>query len=223
MTTSANYQTLIQIRDAGLEHDVRPLYGSELPYHNFDHALDTLEAGGKIIERCRQEAIVLDPRVVYFALLFHDAGYHEDHRELGFDSKESYSAHLAVTELGKRSVSREILDQVDKAIMSTHHDGSFVTAEQRAVRAADLSGLAAPYRVFLVNTLNLKREYELLHETTQSWDEWRHQAAATIERYLSQDIPLTSYFLNKDGNSAFCDAVRKNLQQLLEEPDPEAP
>jgi hypothetical protein len=48
------------------------------------------------VERCLKEGVPINGEVVYYALLFHDAGYHENHASMGFTSKEVYSAHLAV-------------------------------------------------------------------------------------------------------------------------------
>ena len=205
------------IRDLDLETETEPLYSAELPYHNFQHAIDTIRAANNIIGRCIEEGIRVDDRVVYFALLFHDAGFRDDHVALGFSTKEAYSADLATNRLIKRGESKRTTDKVVAAILSTHKDASFITVEQKAVRAADLSGLAADYEIFLQNTANLKAEFELFGDTKLSWGEWVKIASETIRFYLSQEIRLTSYFVNEHGESAFHQAVRENLERLVAE------
>jgi predicted metal-dependent HD superfamily phosphohydrolase len=200
-----------------LEKEVEKLYSADLPYHNFQHALDAIGAAEIIVGRCQAEGITVDHQVVYYALLFHDAGFQDDHLALGFDTKESYAADLAARALEQRGVPSGTIDKVVAAILGTHKDGKFVTAEQKSVRAADLSSLAADYATFKQNSADLKAEYELFNRKQLSWREWVEHASHTIRFYLSQEIGLTSYFTNESGESAFHQAVRENLERLLSE------
>ncbi|MEQ8662418.1 MAG: hypothetical protein RLW62_16510 [Gammaproteobacteria bacterium] len=209
---------LLQARDAALEARVAALYDSRLPYHNFDHVQDTLRAAQAIVRHCTAEHIRIDGEVVYYALLLHDAGYQDDHRALGYRSKEAYSAALAETLLGEFGVSPAKVRKTVAAILATERDGEFITAEQKAVRAADLSGMAADYPEFLRKSLRLKREHELLHGAPVSWRAWQETSREVLEHYLTQEIRLTSYFHNAAGESAFHAAVRANLDRLLAEP-----
>lgn len=205
------------LRDPDLESEVAGLYSTELAYHNFEHALETLDAADEIVQKCIDEGIRVDAQIVYYALLFHDAGFLDDHQALGFATKEAYSADLAATHLGRRHVARKTIDKVVAAILSTHKDASFVTAEQKAVRAADLSGLAADYERFVRNSANLKAEYELFNGTQLDWSKWVENVSATIRFYLSQEIRLTTYFSDGEGRSRFHNAVRENLDRLIAE------
>ena len=212
-----NATPIAELRDPELESQVVELYSPDLAYHNFQHALDTIEAANDITLKCMEEGIRVDTRVVYYAVLFHDAGFRDDHHALGFESKEAYSADLATVRLRQRGVAGKICDKVADAVLSTRIDAGFVTTEQKAVRAADLSGLAAGYEVFRENSANLKSEYELFHCAKLKWPEWVDSARKTINFYLSQEIRLTSYFSNAEGESAFHKAVRRNLERLVAE------
>ena len=205
------------LRDPDLETEVAALYSSELAYHNFRHALDTLDAADEITRKCVDEGIRVDAEVVYYALLFHDAGFLDDHEALGFATKEAYAADLAAKNLARRGVARSTIDKVVAAILSTHKDASFVTTEQKAVRAADLSGLAADYERFARNSANLKAEYEMLNGKRLDWSQWVANVSATIRFYLSQEIRLTTYFSDGNGHSRFHNAVRANLDRLIAE------
>ncbi|MCC6706418.1 MAG: hypothetical protein IT492_02560 [Gammaproteobacteria bacterium] len=211
-------QALSAVRNTQLEAEARALYSSSLPYHNFDHIQDTLESAEKVVERCREEHIRIDAEVVYFALLFHDAGYQDDHLARGFATKERYSAALAEPILRRHGVSQAQLDKTVAAILATERDAVCVSAEQKAVRAADLSGLAADYPRFLHSSMCLKREHELLFQRTLSWAEWQTSSAEVLGHYLTQEIRLTSYFHDGRGESLFHKAVRSNLARLLAEP-----
>ena len=206
-----------RIRDEALETKARALYSDALPYHNFTHIQDTLESADTIVKRCQQENIRIDSNVVYFALLFHDAGYHEDHIVHGYENKELYSVALASPILNDHGVPPGLVKKVGKAILATERNAHFVSADHKAVRAADLAGLAATYDQFLQSSLKLKREFEVLHQKQISWPSWQTVSQDVVGFYLSQEIRLTSYFHDENGESAFHKAVRENLARLMNE------
>ena len=90
-------------------------------------------------------------------------------------------------------------------------------AEQKAVRAADLAGLAADYATFRINTVNLWKEHALLSGTGMSWEAWVQDVGRVLKHYLAQEIRLTSYYNDDDGESAFHRAVLRNLAALRED------
>jgi len=208
------------IREHDLELEVATLYSEALPYHNFRHVLTTVEAAQEILARCAHEGIRVDSRIVYYALLFHDAGYQHDHRALGHASKEHYSVLLALDCLKRHRHGERVLKKVESAILSTMRTGSFVTAEQKVVRAADLSGLASTYDDFLRNTKCLWDECAILTGQRMSWADWIRETTETVQFYLSQEIRLTSYFMDHEGESAFHARVRANLDRLQREQAP---
>ena len=71
--------------------------------------------------------MLVNGEVVYFALLFHDAGYYEDHINKGFSTKEEYSAHLAVQCLHAEAISEDTIKRVVAAILSTQRDAQFTS------------------------------------------------------------------------------------------------
>ena len=206
-------------RDYELEKMAGELYRADLPYHNFNHALQTINAAELILRRCEQEGVRIEAQVVYYALMFHDAGFHEDPAKLGFASKEDYSAHLATSALAERGVAPRVIDKVVKAIDSTRRGGSFKTNEQKAVRAADLAALAADYDEFRGNTERLQKEHMLLTGESIPWPQWVDLAYDVVRFYLDQEIRLTSYFSNQHGDSVFHNKVRENLAKLKADRD----
>ena len=204
-------------RSDKLEKIVKTLYNPELSYHNFQHVINTLYFGTEIIQDCLKENIPVNAKVVYLAILFHDAGYFEDHIGLGFKTKEAYSAALAEKTLTKENYSSPEIYEIKNAILSTEKNASFESAEQQVVRAADLSGMAADYNTFLINSINLKNEYEFLSGSKISWENWKTATISTVEEYISSEIPLTEYFKKRGGESPFEKGVRKNLRRLHRE------
>ncbi|MCC6715102.1 MAG: hypothetical protein IT496_07705 [Gammaproteobacteria bacterium] len=204
-------------RNDALEGRASALYDPALPYHNFAHALDAVRAGELLVRRCRDDGVPIDADVVYYALLFHDAGYHEDHGRLGYATKEEYAAALACQVLTEFAVGPQTIAQVAAAILATHRDAVFRTNEEKAVRAADLAGLAADYQVFRASSERLKREWEFLHGIEIPWRQWIDRTREIIEFFLSQDIRLTRYYLDEHGDSAFHKRAQANMRRLYEE------
>lgn len=202
------------VRDTDLELLASEYYSATLPYHNFGHALASVQTGLAIAQDCRREGIPIDEAIVYCALLFHDAGYHQDNEKMGFATKEALSAHIVRKVLEKKSAPSGFIERVEQAILCTMRDASCTTTEEHAVRAADLSGLAAEYSVFRHNTELLKQEYEILYGQPVTWDEWRKRATNIIELYLSQEFRLTQYYSGQPGQSPFHQKVKQNLLQL---------
>lgn len=202
------------MQDNEIEKIASQYYDESLPYHNFDHARAVVKKGEQIVQKCREEDIAVDESVVYYALLFHDAGYHEDHFEKGFDSKEEYSAYLADSVLAKRGFNKELINKVKAAIMSTRSGGNCFSIEDKVVRAADLWGLAADYDVFKENTIRLKKEHEMMTGEQISWGKWKEMAINTVELFLEEEMDITSDYFDGDGNSKFHKDARKNLKTL---------
>lgn len=208
------------IRNPALEQAAAQLYDSRLPYHNFSHALETLASARELVERCRDADMDIDAAIVYPAALFHDAGYQEDHRQYGHDSKEAYSSALAVRVLHHYGYASADIHAVSSAILSTECGVECESIEARLVRAADLSGLGASYRLFIQNALRLWREEVILSGREVSWESWRDQAVAILEQFLDEDLGLSPDCYAPDGEAWLNKHGRENLDRLRREPFP---
>jgi predicted metal-dependent HD superfamily phosphohydrolase len=204
-------------RNAHLEQVAAELYSDQMPYHNFNHVPETLAAGAMLVDRCRKEGVPINAEVVYYALLFHDAGYHDNHIAKGFTSKEEYSAHLADQCLRPEAIPEDTIERVVAAILSTQRNARFTSNEEKAVRAADLAGLASDYKTFRSNAEKLRQEEEALTGRKVHWDEWKTAVKETIEFYLSQEIRFTHSDGCADHSASFHTRAKQNLLRLLSE------
>ena len=205
------------MRDEEIEKIAAQFYDEKLFYHNFEHVNYVLSSASRILNSCKRENIEIDEAVVYYAILFHDAGFIEDHTAMGYQSKEAYSADIAGRELKAYGVSDNVIAKVRDAIMATHMNADCQTKEEIAVRAADLSGLADDYNVFKKNTVDLLKEGEMMSGNKMTWEEWKIKAAEVIELYLRQELYLTSDYYNVDGSSKFHINARKNIDRLMQD------
>jgi len=220
--TTARIMTYLvdMIRNPALEQAAAQLYDSRLPYHNFGHALETLASARELVERCRDADMDIEAAIVYPAALFHDAAYHEDYRQHGYDSKEAYSAALAVRVMHHYGYANARIHAVRSAILSTECGVACESIEARLVRAADLSGLGTSYRLFIQNALRLWREDIILSGRDVSWDSWRDQAVGVLEQFLDEDLGLSPACYAPDGEAWLNKHGRENLERLRCEPFP---
>lgn len=191
------------------------LYSTTLAYHNFNHIIEVLLAAKKIMEDCSNENIHVDEKIINIAILFHDAGYYDNHTSLGFSTKESYSAFLAKEFLKEKNFETNTIDQIQSAILATEKNGRFIKVESKVVRAADLYGLSSQYDIFLDNACKIKTEYELLTGKSVDWDEWKLATIKLLKQFLSREIELTDFFSSRGGRSQFHKLANINLKKFL--------
>lgn len=194
----------------GLVDAAEPYY-TDLPYHSFDHVQDTLDAAHTLLARCDRYGVEVDGAVVEAALLFHDAGYHENHEEEGYGTKEAYSAAIARDELAEHGYGKEFLDDVATCIRATEHAARPDTEEAKVVRAADLRNLMQDYETFRENAEALREEHRVLDGEELPRAEWVEQVTGTVEHFLDQEIRLTPKY------DEFHDRARANLERFRRE------
>ncbi len=203
------------------EHELikiaQSLYSPYLQYHNFDHVLDVLDAAQDLVSRVRRTGLNPDWEVIFYAILFHDAGYIENHRALGFETKEAYAAYLAEKHLKEFEFPQEKIKRVISCIRATDRKGSFDGLEEKIVRAADLAGLADPYEKFFQKSERLLMEHVRLHKDRPTQIQWKEMVALNLMYYLRQHIQLTGDYYNSAGDSDWHKRVDDNLNQFLRE------
>ena len=145
------------MHDKVIEQRASAMYRSKLPYHNFGHAITVTRYAERIVEKCKREGVPLDEKVVYYALIFHDAGYHEDHLALGFETKEAYSAHLSEHALRDYGVDEETINKVKIAILATHVDANTTAITEIRTEVQTT-----------INTLESKPKMSFIAETIDS-------------------------------------------------------
>lgn len=194
----------------------RNLYSDKLYYHNFDHVIDVLDNAEKILKQCDNKNITYNKKIIYHAILFHDAGYDIDHLKNGFNNKETYSAFLAETILLDLGESKEHVEEVTQAILCTHMGGECYSNNEMLVRAADLLGLTAPYSEFKDKAIDLYKERELLSGEKIPWEQYKDEASNIIRKFLKPQIKL-DIDLFSGGNYMFQTKVLDNVNKLMED------
>lgn len=210
--------TLPTEKQAKLVEIAKSLYSDKLAYHNFTHFLDVVGYAQRLVFKVQALGTDPDWEIIFYAILFHDAGYSEDHRALGFQTKEAYAEHLARKYLAEAGLSPDRLERVASCIRATDRHHAVQTLEEKIVRAADLAGLAEPYEKFREKAGALLHEFEFLYGRRLTQVEWKEMVVKNLSIYLKQHIQLTADYYSAAGTSDWHDRVNENLRRFLAEP-----
>ena len=206
-----------KIRNEKAEILAQNLYSKNLAFHNFFHVIETLKFANKILTSPIINLSTINLDTIYYALLFHDAGYVEDQELLGYVDKESYSAALAQKYLLGRGMPLADISKITLAIKATHIAGECRNLEEEIVRGADISGMAAPYDDFLKMSQAIKAEQEYLVGTKISWANWVRGSEVNLKPYLNEKITCGELFAKSNEPSLFNQRLASNIEQLKKE------
>jgi hypothetical protein len=204
-----------KIRNLSLEKAACKFYSDKLAFHNFTHVEETIGFAEEIINFYGDRNPPIDCEIVYCALLFHDAGYIEDHTALQFENKESYAASIAKTMLPQYKIPNSRIEKICSAILSTEKYAYCHTWEESIVRGADITPMAAPYPDFLRMSVKIKQEQELFSKSEIAWANWVKGSAEILSHYLKESVTLGQIFTPMAGSTPFKSNLRRNIRLLL--------
>lgn len=172
---------------------------AEMPYHNSEHMhfvhdrvveyCDYVEGHGKRPDRF----------ALRLAAVLHDASFHEDlslvnQRLLNagritkpLPSKEHYSAWLAEPLLESYGIEPKIIKKVQRLIKKTNVDYDPRTLDEKILVRADLDNISGPKKPFVMNTLKLVREAEILNGPKNPFERIAI-SYAVLNKYVSKDL-----------------------------------
>jgi len=169
MSISRPEQTLTDEFSHELFAEAKAQY-ADLPYHNFEHAKDVLDESMVLADYCEANQVEVNRRVLVAAALFHDAGYYEDSSD-NYETKEEYSAFLAMNICQKLGMTEDETEAVGLAIMGTEPAQDCPTIESKIIRRADLANFAGPWRKFIKRSLDFTREEIQLKGIHIAWSD----------------------------------------------------
>jgi predicted metal-dependent HD superfamily phosphohydrolase len=189
----------------------------EFPFHNFrDHILPALESAARFIKALESAGYNVDHDVVVAAVLGHDACYEIHPRDQGLSSKEEVAQHHCKQILRDLGAPEEMVEKVARAIAATHMHYAPVSAEEKILRAIDLSGLNAAHTSFRSGSEKLQIEYQNARDITLSFNEFfRWQTAVVLAEYLLLEIKMTQGATDKAGRSLWHAGVVENIARCL--------
>lgn len=147
-------------------------YTDAIEYHNWSHVEAVMAGVEALSERAETRGITLAKEALLVAAAWHDAGFHEDHVSLGFETKEHYSAYLADTFLQSKDIDESTRRLVERAILGTIHSAVREDLDTLCLHRADVANIGGDYPTFLKNNIALWREHLTMTGTGIAWDEW---------------------------------------------------
>jgi len=215
ISTSKECITAEELNQA-LESYIRERYSGpdKLPYHNWDHVQETRRSLRELAARCRQYGIDFDFYAVDNAALCHDLLFWVEHEPLGFRSKEELAGDYSFNLLRQLGGSVEHAEKVRQIVYATHARVTPENIEEIIMRAADLKGLTADYKVFKQNTLRLHEEHRLLSGDELSFDDFAKKSLNHLALYAIHFFNLTPSAFT-DGSSDWHKRVLENAIALL--------
>lgn len=198
----------------------RDYYTEELDYHNFDHALSTVNSALADFVLCRSNGLDPNLRVVVAAAAHHDNDYYKPLEDSGFASKEERSAFIARGKLSqeRRGYTIDELNLVQGAILATRLGEKPKNLEDKIVLRADIANIAGPYTGFLLSFWRLFREQQKLTGKFLPGTEWREQSVDVLLDYLNQDLSYGEFDKNPNGVCRFAVRALRNIGRLKAEP-----
>lgn len=209
--------TVFEMRDAAKE-----FYSPELPYHNWDHAMDAVRDAEAFNSRLqRRTGRIVGGGALMVAMAWHDTGYHEDQVSMGFETKEHYSAHLSRAYLESVQASEEFIVQIEAGILATRHGVERSTDLELLAHRADISNIGDNFQRFVMSNLKLRREHEALTGEKVPWDEWVARTQAYVDFLVDEsrrELPLLGESIGSFGS--FDTRARENMARLANTPEP---
>lgn len=143
-------------------------------YHNLQHTEAVVAAACQIAGQ-----YPLDEKDYFTAIAsawFHDIGYHGNPKD-----HEATGAEHAAGFLQKAGAESNLIQAVKKCILATKMPQSAETLPEQILCDADLFNLGTDE--FLERGKRLRKEYEILHNTVISKDEWRKKTIKLLENH----------------------------------------
>lgn len=190
---------------------------TELPYHNFNHALTTRNVAMQICADLKANGVKIDEDVVEAAALLHDAGFGDVIDPKVFSSKEAYAAGLACDILLFLNVPEEKVVKVANSILSTEVGVTPQSNEAWVIRRADLNNVASTPQNFIKNNLLILDEYKIQSGKFPTLQEWTPICYKILSTYLEDDVIFGDFDKSSNGVSKFTETASNNIKLLLPE------
>lgn len=217
------------IPDDNFEHDfeaqvqlfallAKPFQEPGLSYHNWDeHIVETYDKAMRLCDQCEQNGTQVNRLKVAFIVLGHDLGYSfykkdKDVQEAtGFESKESFSAHITGELLLSMGFEDEFIADVKEGIMATKLGMPCLSTEAKISRLADVANTYGPFLGFFGKFLKIVKEAREVGGPASGLTATIEQSCKIVEGFVTTaDLRLGPWHDIQEVISA----VKSNTEQL---------
>lgn len=195
--------------------EMRRLYDPQLPYHNWDHAVQVHDKAMKLADLCESFGMTVKREALACACLGHDALFVIRPSVLKHATKEDVACQVIANTLLEMGAPKWFADEVQGIIVATKHGVAPLTIEQKIIRAADLGNVGGDYAQFRENTTRLFEEAKYLNEVTDSLATWTPKCLNFLAEFVWPFIQLTPAALDERNVSAWHTKAMANVRELL--------
>lgn len=165
-------------------------YG-DLEVHNFGHAAEVLWKAMELADLCEAHDKNVNRKALIAASIFHDAGYHEDYKAMGYSFAEEYAADLFEAAALRHDFSPEDIDEGQRLISVTKAGTKVLTLNEQIMVRADIDNVGTDE--FQARTEALAREAKAQKHAKHQiylWDQVRNGNIRALGSYLANDLSL---------------------------------
>jgi hypothetical protein len=210
-----------------IEGFIRPLYNAKLPYHNWNHALDTRRHAFRVANFAMMNGVEIQTVVLNDASLGHDL---ERDKIPGIEhtsrSPERHAASVLMRiMLDYLHAPADVARETGDAVLSTAVSAQCETDTEICLYRGDVHNLEEQEAVFLGTTFGLFLEDRYLkHEPSplklppgrllRAFTDYAVNQRDTLEIILKKDRPLGDYEATAKDESLFYVNARQNVNLL---------
>lgn len=170
-----------------------------LPYHNTEHMRFVHDRVVSYCDYAEENGKRPDRFALRLAAILHDAGYHEDHARTSeglmargwikspLQNKEAYSEWLAGPLLESYGLEEKTVTKVQRLIKKTNVSTTPKTLDEKILVRADLDNISGPTQHFVMTTLKLVREAEIMNGPKNPFERIAI-SFRTLNEYASKDL-----------------------------------
>lgn len=199
--------------EQGLYNVAKELY-KDLPYHNWDHALEVRDTALEIADRYLDAGIYIDRQAVDFGSILHDIHYDKYFNPKDYINLEEFQAAKSAEIIEHHGFSDDLIYEVREIVRGTAKNSTPSTLEGKIVRRADLSNVGGPYDRFVINAMKLLFEQKYLTGCTSTPSEWAELVCLNLHDFIDIDVSLTEI---DEEQGLFRGLAFENILRLREE------
>lgn len=212
-------QTFEQIERTDVWRDLalpaQAFYSDIMEHHNWQHGLATAQESVALAGLWSPPGSDGQLEIAAVAGAWHDAGYHEDHRALGFATKEEYSDRLATEFLTAQGAPQALIDGVSEAIVATTHGVPRTSPLEATVHMADVVNIGRDYGTFLRVSARMFAEAQVFSGNTTDYHKW-HAGTLQVLKEIIDEAPadMLNGLLPDDHIAAYLREARRNVRRF---------
>jgi predicted metal-dependent HD superfamily phosphohydrolase len=207
MSAKTNYTKLLQQVKKIVLSSYKAHSDPKFTYHNIDHTIDVVSAAKKIADHYQLNDS--DYFAVLVAAWFHDIAYYA-----GAEHHEENGAVIATDFLKEFDLDAELLQHITNCILATKLPQQPTNILQSIICDADLFHLGT--NDFQRKTKSLRKEFNMLHGTDISKDDWRKKTIQLMEEH-EYHTDYCRLLLNETKQNNLSDLERKVNNTLVAE------